>query len=39
MRIRKLEPGDPPRIAEMVASSGNFNDVEIATALELIDEA
>ena len=39
MRIRKLEPGDRPRIAEIVVSSGNFNDVEIATALELVDEA
>ncbi len=39
LRIRKLEPGDRPRIAEIVVSSGNFNDVEIATALELVDEA
>jgi ribosomal protein S18 acetylase RimI-like enzyme len=39
VRIRKLEPGDRPRIAEIVVSSGNFNDVEIATALELVDEA
>jgi ribosomal protein S18 acetylase RimI-like enzyme len=39
VRIRKLEPGDRPRIAEIVMSSGNFNDVEIATALELVDEA
>ena len=39
VRIRKLDPGDRSSIAEMVASSGNFNDVEIATALELIDEA
>ena len=38
-RIRKLEPGDKPRIAEIVASSGNFNDVEKTTALELVDEA
>ena len=39
VRIRKLEPGDRPRIVEIVVSSGNFNDVEIATALELVDEA
>ena len=39
LRIRKLEPGDRPRIAEIVASSGNFNDVEKTTALELVDEA
>ena len=39
VRIRNLEPRDRDRIAEMVTSSGNFNDVEIATALELIDEA
>ena len=37
--IRELVPADRRRIAEMVVSSGNFNDVEIATALELIDEA
>ena len=39
VQIRKLEPGDRPRIAEILVSSGNFNDVEIATALELVDEA
>ena len=39
LHIRKLEPGDKPRIAEMVASTGNFNEVEIKTALELVDEA
>ncbi len=39
VRIRKLEPGDRPRIAEIVRSSGNFNDEEISTALELVDEA
>jgi len=37
--IRKLEPGDKARIAEIVTSSGNFNEVEIATALELVDQA
>ncbi len=39
VRIRKLEPGDRSRIQEIVVSSRNFNDVEIATALELVDGA
>jgi len=38
-RIRQLRPRDRSRIEEMVVSSGNFNDVEIETALELVDEA
>ena len=38
-RIRQLEPRDRSRIEEMVISSGKFNDVEIETALELVDEA
>ena len=38
-RIRQLEPRDRSRIEEMVVSSGKFNDVEIETALELVDEA
>lgn len=38
-RIRQLESHDRSRIEEMVASSGKFNDVEIETALELVDEA
>ena len=38
-RIRQLEPRDRSRIEEMVVSSGRFNDVEIETALELVDEA
>jgi len=37
--IRKMESGDRPRIEEIVVSSKNFNDVEIATALELVDVA
>ena len=37
--IRKLKRQDRDRIEEMVIASGNFNDVEIATALELVDEA
>jgi ribosomal protein S18 acetylase RimI-like enzyme len=38
-RIRQLKPRDRSRIEEMVVSSGNYNDVEIETALELVDEA
>ena len=38
-RIRQLEPRDRSRIEEMVVTSGKFNDVEIETALELVDEA
>jgi ribosomal protein S18 acetylase RimI-like enzyme len=39
LRIRSLGPADRPRIEEMVVSSGKFNDPEIATALELVDES
>ena len=39
LRIRSLGPADRPRIEEMVISSGKFNDPEIATALELVDES
>jgi ribosomal protein S18 acetylase RimI-like enzyme len=39
MRIRPLEPRDRSPIEKMVVSSGKFNDVEIATALELVEEA
>ena len=39
MAIRALEPRDRSRIEKMVVSSGKFNDVEIAIALELVDEA
>jgi ribosomal protein S18 acetylase RimI-like enzyme len=39
LSIRDLEPRDRSRIEEMVISSGKFNDVEIVTALELVDEA
>ena len=39
MRIRTLEPQDRTPIEKMVISSGKFNDVEIATAIELVDEA
>ncbi len=39
VHIRRLEPRDRPFIEKIVTSSGNFNEVEIATALELVDEA
>jgi ribosomal protein S18 acetylase RimI-like enzyme len=39
LRIRPLEPDDRSSIEDMVVSSGKFDDVEIATALELVDEA
>ncbi len=38
-RVRGLVSADRPRIEEMVVSSGKFNDPEIATALELVDES
>jgi len=38
-RIRPVEPPDRTRIEEIVVSSGRFNQEEIATALELVDEA
>jgi ribosomal protein S18 acetylase RimI-like enzyme len=37
--IRGLDPGDRPAIENMVIASGKFNEVEIATAMELVDEA
>ena len=37
--IRPLRPGDRGRIRALVRAAGNFNDAEIATALELVDEA
>ncbi len=39
MKIRPVQPDDRSRILEIVTAAGNFNDQEIATALELIDEA
>ena len=39
VRIRPLEHSDRSPIENMVISSGMFNDVEIATALELVEEA
>jgi ribosomal protein S18 acetylase RimI-like enzyme len=38
-RIRPIEPRDRSRIEEIVVSSERFNQEEIATALELVDEA
>jgi ribosomal protein S18 acetylase RimI-like enzyme len=37
--IRAIEPRDRSRIEEIIVSSGSFNREEIATALELVDEA
>ncbi len=39
VHIRRLKESDRPYIEKIVISSGKFNDVEIATALELVDEA
>ena len=39
MRIRPITPGDCSRIHEIVTAAGNFNDQEIATAMELVGEA
>lgn len=39
VRIRPLLPRDRSSIEEMVITSEKFNDVEIATALELVEEA
>jgi ribosomal protein S18 acetylase RimI-like enzyme len=37
--IRPLKPTDRSSIEDIVVSSGKFNDVEVVTALELVDEA
>ena len=39
VHIRQLQPGDRSPIEKMVISTGKFNDVEITTALELVEEA
>ena len=39
VHIRALKPQDRSSIEDMVISSGKFNDGEIATAMELVDEA
>jgi ribosomal protein S18 acetylase RimI-like enzyme len=39
LNIRPLDPSDRPFIEKMVISTGKFNDVEVSTALELVDEA
>jgi ribosomal protein S18 acetylase RimI-like enzyme len=39
VHIRQLEPNDRPFIEKMVILTGKFNDVEVATALELVDDA
>lgn len=37
--VRDLEARDRSRIREIVVASGNFNEAEIETAMELVDEA
>jgi len=37
MRIRRLAPPDRDEIAELLRTSGTFNDGEIAVALEVVD--
>ena len=39
IHIRSLSAKDQSRIREIVAAAGNFSDQEIATAMELVDEA
>ncbi len=39
VRIRPIERRDRSRIEEIIVSSGKFNQEEIATAVELVDEA
>jgi ribosomal protein S18 acetylase RimI-like enzyme len=39
IHFRQLKPSDRPPIEKILISSGKFNDVEIATAIELVDEA
>jgi len=39
IHIRPLVPGDRSRIQDIVTAAGNFSDQEIATAMELVDEA
>jgi ribosomal protein S18 acetylase RimI-like enzyme len=37
--LRPLRPGDRQRLRDIVLAAGNFNEAEVATALELVDEA
>ncbi len=37
--LRPIQQGDRSRILEIVTGTGNFNNPEIATAMELVDEA
>jgi len=39
IHIRSIISGDRSRIQEIVTAAGNFSDQEIATAMELVDEA
>ncbi len=39
MKIRCVQPADRDRIRDILAAVGNFNDVEIRVAIELVDDA
>lgn len=39
MAIRDLRAGDRSGIRELVVAAGNFNETEVETAVELVDEA
>lgn len=39
MKIRGVQPADRDRILEIVKAVGNFNEVEIRVAMELVDDA
>ena len=39
VKVRPLRARDRVHLREMVVSTGNFSDAEVATALELVDEA
>ncbi len=39
VHLRQLEPRDRATIEKMAIATGKFTDIEVATALELVDEA
>jgi ribosomal protein S18 acetylase RimI-like enzyme len=39
MRIRPIEPKDRDRVCEIIHAVGNFNEVEVTCAIELIDDS
>ncbi len=39
VRLRQLEPRDRAVVEKMAIATGKFTDIEVATALELVDEA